>query len=323
MRKLFRAVVVAVSALAVHADTLIKDQAKVVVAPKVTKKAWAFDLTRVRLLDGPFKRAMEADARYMLSVDVDRLLSRYRQYSGLPSKGPEYTGWESATISGHTLGHFLSAAAMMYASTGDKRFLEKVNYIVDEVALAQQTKGTGFVGGFPKQDQLWKEIAGGIIRTQAFDLNGVWVPWYTTHKLMGGLVDAYLVAGNAKAKDVLVKLADWTIQLTDSLTDEQMQQMMATEQGGVLESYTDIFAHHGRCEVLEAGPALVSQAFYGPSRRGPRQSDRAAHQHQYSEGARRSARVRGHRRPQMADHRRHVFRQGRAGALVCDGRGRR
>jgi len=118
------------------ADTLVRGVAQIAVQPKAPMKAWAFDLTRVRVLDPRFLRAQEADAKYLLSIDVDRLLSRFRQYSGLPPKGPEYKGWESATISGHTLGHYLSAVAMMYASTGDQRFLERANYIIDDVALA-------------------------------------------------------------------------------------------------------------------------------------------------------------------------------------------
>jgi DUF1680 family protein len=255
-------------ALAAHADTLIKDQPRIKVQPKIERKAWAFDLERVRLLDGPFKRAMDADARYMLSVDVDRLISRYRQFSGLEPKGKEYTGWESATISGHTLGHYLSAASMMYAATGDKRFLDRVNYIVEEIALCQKTKATGFVGGFPTQDKLWTEIAGGIIRTQAFDLNGVWVPWYTTHKLMAGLIDAYLVTGNQKAREILTKLADWTIDLTSKLSDDQMQQMMSTEQGGVLESYTDIYAITGDDKYLALAQRWYHKRFMDPLAEG-------------------------------------------------------
>lgn len=246
-------------------DLLVKGRPEVKLEPKAPMKAWAFGLERVRLLDGPFKRAQEADLKYMLDVDPDRLLSRFRQFSGLQQKAPEYKGWESATISGHTLGHYLSAAAMMYASTGDKRMLDRVNYIVGEVALAQMTKDMGgFVGGFPEQDRLWKEISAGQIKTQAFDLNGIWVPWYTTHKLLAGLTDAYLLCGNQQAKDVLIRLADWTISLTDKLTDEQMQQMMATEHGGVLESYTDVYALTGEPKYLKLAQRWYHKRFMDP-----------------------------------------------------------
>jgi DUF1680 family protein len=261
-----RLFVIAVCAAAglIHADTLVPDQPKIVVPPKAPMTAWAFDVSRVRILESPFLRAAQANTKYLLRVEPDRLLSRFRQYSGLPAKAPEYKGWESATISGHTLGHYLSALALAYASTGDKQFLDRANYIVDELVLAQKNLGTGFVGGFPQADRLWKEIAGGIIKTQAFDLNGIWVPWYTTHKLLAGLTDVYLLCDIPKAKDIMVKLADWTIELTNKLTDEQMQQMMATEHGGVLESYADIYAITGDPKYLSLTQRWYHRRFMDP-----------------------------------------------------------
>ncbi|WP_117208086.1 beta-L-arabinofuranosidase domain-containing protein [Allorhizocola rhizosphaerae] len=36
-----------------------------------------------------------------------------------------------------------------------------------------------------------------------------WAPWYTQHKIMRGLLDAYTLTGNQLAFDVVVKMADW------------------------------------------------------------------------------------------------------------------
>jgi hypothetical protein len=252
------------SILSTRADTLVEPRPEIKVQAKVPLKATAFELSRVRLLDGPFKRAMQADADYLLDINPDRLLSRFREYSGLPPKASIYKGWEAMTISGHSLGHYLSAISMMHASTGDKRFLERVNYIVDELALAQNQHQNGFVGGFPEADRIWKEIAGGEIKTQPFDLNGIWVPWYTTHKLFAGLTDAYLLCDSAKARDIMVRLADWTISLTDKLSDEQMQQMMATEHGGVLESFTDVYALTGDAKYLNLSQRWYHKRFMDP-----------------------------------------------------------
>jgi hypothetical protein len=44
--------------------------------------AHPFALSEVRLLDGPFKTAMEADAKYRLSLDSDRLLAGYKADGG-------------------------------------------------------------------------------------------------------------------------------------------------------------------------------------------------------------------------------------------------
>jgi hypothetical protein len=84
--------------------------------------AHSFPLSAVRLLDGPFKAAMDADAMYLLALDSDRLLAGYRQNAGLSPKATVYGGWEGRGLCGHTLGHYLSACSLMYASTGDDRF---------------------------------------------------------------------------------------------------------------------------------------------------------------------------------------------------------
>jgi uncharacterized protein len=36
-----------------------------------------------------------------------------------------------------------------------------------------------------------------------------WAPWYTQHKIIRGLLDAYHLTGNAQAFDVVVRMADW------------------------------------------------------------------------------------------------------------------
>jgi hypothetical protein len=57
------------------------------------------------------------------------------------------------------------------------------------------------------------------------------------------LRDAWLVAGNAQARDVLVRLSDWCQVLTDNLFDEQMQRMLDVEPGGMNEVLADV------CEI--------------------------------------------------------------------------
>src|SRR5205085_4811884 len=49
---------------------------------RIQLKAHAFDLADVRLLEGPFKRAMQLDADYLLRLNPDRLLSWFRKESG-------------------------------------------------------------------------------------------------------------------------------------------------------------------------------------------------------------------------------------------------
>ena len=177
-----------------------KNNSKIKVKPVVDIQAYAFNLKDIRLLEGsPFKNAMDKDAAYLLLLDPNRLLHRFYKNAGLPVKGDVYGGWESEGLSGHTLGHYLSACAMMYASTGDKRFKEKVDYTVKELMLCQQARKTGYIGAIPNEDSIFGKLAKGEIKTGGFDLNGGWSPWYTVHKVMAGLVDAYMHCDNKKA----------------------------------------------------------------------------------------------------------------------------
>jgi len=80
-------------------------------------KAKAFPLKDVQLLNSSFSHAMQLDSGYILSLSPDRLLYRFLKNAGLTPKDSIYGGWESDGLSGHTLGHYLSASSMMYAST--------------------------------------------------------------------------------------------------------------------------------------------------------------------------------------------------------------
>jgi len=187
---------------------------KFAVADKVAGGAQVFNLEAVRLLPGPFYDNQQRDAKYLLSLEPDRLLARFREYAGLKPKGEIYGGWEAQGISGHSLGHYLSACSLMYAATGDPRFKQRVDYIVDELKVCQDAIGTGLVFGFPNGDKIFAEVAAGNIKVKdGAHFNGGWVPWYTMHKLFAGLRDAYLYCDNPTAKAVLVKLSDWAVAL--------------------------------------------------------------------------------------------------------------
>ncbi|HOQ04924.1 MAG TPA: glycoside hydrolase family 127 protein [Anaerohalosphaeraceae bacterium] len=246
------------------------------VRPMVPIQAEDFPLSQVRLLPGPFRNAMELDKAYLLSLEPDRLLAWFRKEAGLEPKAPVYGGWESQTIAGHSLGHYLSACALLYANEQDPQILERVEYIVDELALCQRKHGDGYVAAIPNGKKVFEEIARGQIRSAGFDLNGLWVPWYTTHKLMAGLRDACLYCGNRKALTVLTKLADWADQITSNLTDEDWQKMLACEHGGMNEVLADLYALTGDSKYLE-----LSKKFYHRSVLEPlaAQEDRLAGLH--------------------------------------------
>src|ERR671931_149353 len=209
---------------------------------RIRIEARAFALADVRLLYGPFKRAMQLDAGYLLRLDPDRLLSWFRKEAGLEPKAAVYGGWESQGVAGHSLGHYLSACAMMFASTGDTRFRDRVNYIVAELALCQKANGNGYVAAIPNGKKIFQEVAAGDIRSKGFDLNGGWVPWYTLHKLLAGPLDAHHYCRSDQALSVAKGLADWAEATTARLTEEQFQRMLACEHGGMNEALAELYA---------------------------------------------------------------------------------
>ncbi|TWT82774.1 Non-reducing end beta-L-arabinofuranosidase [Planctomycetes bacterium CA13] len=207
--------------------------------------AQPFALSDVRLLDGPFKQAQDIAIDYLLSLEPDRLLANFRSEAGLKPKAEHYGGWESQGVSGHCGGHYLSACALAYAATGDKRLLDCVNYFVDELGHCQEANADGYVGAIPEGKRVYAEVAAGNIRSAGFDLNGVWVPNYTMHKLFAGLRDAYRLTGNRQALEIETKLTDWFVKVHANLTDDQMQQIMVAEHGGLNETLVDLYVDTG------------------------------------------------------------------------------
>lgn len=230
---------------------------KMKVKPVVPVQAYSFNLGQVKLLNSPFRHAMDMDSAYLLLIKPERLLYRFHKHAGLPVKDSIYGGWENDGISGHTLGHYLSACAMMYTSTGNIAFKNRVDYIVKELRRCQLARKTGYVGAVPNEDTIFAQVARGEIRTAGFDLNGGWVPWYTLHKVLAGLLDAYLYCNNKTALTISTGIADWTATIVNGLTEEQRLKMLNCEHGGMNEVLANIYGITGNKKYL-----LLSQKFH-------------------------------------------------------------
>ena len=210
-------------------------------------------LTDVRLTGGPLKNAQDLDAKYLLDLKPDRMLAFLRQRAGLEPKAKGYGGWDSGKgkqLTGHICGHYLSAVSLMYAATGDVRYKERTDYIVNELKEIQDKQGDGYLGALTDDKGtdgkvLFNQIAKGEIRSGGFDLNGLWSPWYVEHKIFAGLRDAYRYTGNHTALDVEIKFAGWAEGILSKLNDAQIQRMLNTEFGGMNEVAADLYADTG------------------------------------------------------------------------------
>lgn len=223
-----------------------------------------FSLDRVKLLESPFKHAQDLNKAYLISLDADRLLSPFLREAGLISNAESYTNWENTGLDGHIGGHYLTALSLMYASTKDVAIKDRLDYMIATLKRCQDKVGTGYIGGVPGSMKLWEEIQSGNIAAGNFDLNKAWVPLYNIHKTYAGLRDAYVIARHPDAKEMLVKMTDWSIRLVQDLSEEQIQDMLRSEHGGLNEVFADVAVITGDERYLRLAKQFTHQSFLEP-----------------------------------------------------------
>jgi hypothetical protein len=203
--------------------------------------------SRVRVLGGPLKHAQDLTAKYLLELEPDRMLAYYRVRAGLPQKAEPYAGWDGGgrNLTGHIAGHYLSAVSHMYLATGDARYKQRADYIVRELKTVQDKNGDGYLSALEGGREAFAALSKGDVRSAAFDLNGLWSPWYTLHKTFAGLRDAYRHTGNRMALTVETKFAAWAEGVLEPLDDAQIAKMLNTEHGGMNEVLADLFVDTG------------------------------------------------------------------------------
>ena len=278
--------------LKVNRRTLLLGTAATMAAPAVPAFAAApriaarpFPLSAVRLRASDYATAVEVNRAYLHRLQPDRLLHNFRKYAGLQPKAEIYGGWESDTIAGHTLGHYLTALVLMHQQTGDTEMRRRADYIVAELAEAQAKRGNGYVGALGRKrkdgtvvdgEEIFPEIRAGDIRSTGFDLNGSWAPLYTVHKLFAGLLDVHAAWGNTQALGVVEKLAAYFEGVFAPLTRAQVQQVLACEYGGLNDSYAELYARTGNPRWLKMAELLHDDKVLGPLMAG---EDRLANFH--------------------------------------------
>ncbi len=223
-------------------------------------------MENVVLLDGIFRESQEKGKEYLIYLDVDRLVAPCYEVAGETPKKPSYGGWETREIRGHSIGHWLSAAATMYSVTKDECLKEKLAYAVEELAHLQSFDKDGFVSGFPRT--CFDNVFSGDFEVDHFSLGGSWVPWYSLHKIYAGLIDTYQLTGIQKALAVVTKLADWANAGLSRLNDEQFQKMLICEHGGMNEAFVELYQITKNEAYLELAKRFCHKAVLDPLARG-------------------------------------------------------
>jgi len=233
-------------------------------------------LGSVHLTGGPLKAAQDLDAKYLLDLEVDRMLAFLRQRAGLEARAQGYGGWDGGRgkqLTGHIAGHYLSGVSYLYAVTGDPRFRERAERVVEELRAVQEARGGGYIGAITDDrgtdgKVLLEQVAAGDIRSGGFDLNGLWSPWYVLHKIFAGLRDAHRHAGIREALEVEVRYAAWAEGILSKLDDAQIQRMLGTEFGGMNEVAVDLHVDTGDRRWLELAEKFHHRAVVDPLARG-------------------------------------------------------
>lgn len=217
---------------------------------------------QVKIIDGIFKHSETKGKEYLLFLDVDRLIAPCYEAVGHSPKKPRYGGWESTTIAGHSIGHWLSGAATMYVATKDEQLKRKILYALDELEKIQGYDSEGYVSGFSRD--CFDQVFSGEFEVDNFSLGGSWVPWYSIDKIYAGLIDVYKLLGIPKALYIVVKLADWAKKGLDNLTEEQFQRMLICEHGGMNEVMADLYVITKNEDYLELAKRFCHKAILDP-----------------------------------------------------------
>ncbi len=230
------------------------------------------DMDSVSLEEGMFKTSQDLGLEYVLKMDVDRMLAPSFEMANLPTPNgaARYGGWEKKgasnwgwsadtfTLAGHTLGHWMSAAAVMYAATGNEEAKEMLDYAIEQLKYIQDTTKSGYIGGCSEET---------FIKCFNGDTNwanNYWVPWYGVHKIYQGLIDAYEFTGNTEALNVCVNFADWAMDGLNKMTDSQVQKMLDVEYGGMNDVFAELYEITGREEYLTTARRFTHDNILNP-----------------------------------------------------------
>ena len=227
---------------------------------KNIKKFQAFESECVMMLDSYCVNAFEKEIEYLKKIDEERLLAGFYENSGIASDKIRYGGWENSLIGGHTLGHFLTAISQAYANASCSKedrelFFSKVKRIVDALFECQtHTKGKpGFLFGATIPDPENVELQFDMVEQNKTDIfKEAWVPCYTMHKILDGLVNAYRLTGYEHALKVADSLGDWVYNRASKWSEETHKTVLGIEYGGMNDALYDLYSYTGKEEHLIA-----------------------------------------------------------------------
>ena len=227
---------------------------------KAKSKFTASEPGQVLMLDPYCLNAFEKETEYLKKIDIERLLSGFYENAGIAPGKIRYGGWEDSLIGGHTMGHYLTAISQAYANAACKKedkeiFFERVKRIVDALSECQDhTKGKpGFVFGAKLTDPENVELQFDMVEQNKTDIfKEAWVPWYTMHKILDGVINAYRLTGYEEALKVADGIGDWVYNRASKWSEETHKTVLSIEYGGMNDALYDLYIFTKKEEHLKA-----------------------------------------------------------------------
>lgn len=210
-------------------------------------------MKNVTLLDSYEQNAFSLELKYLKSLDADKLLKGFCEIGGVDLDATKYGGWETSAIQGHTLGHYLTAVAQTYASTGDEEFKKITDYMVSVLSKCQAENG--YLAAIPENH--YEKLENG-------NTEGTWVPWYSLHKILAGLVSVYEFTENEQALEVASKLGDWVYSHTSNWTSETQKTVLNIEYGGMNDALYDLYKYTKSEKHLSAAHSFDEISLFEP-----------------------------------------------------------
>lgn len=224
-------------------------------------KAEQFALNDVTLTDTYYKAAESSDLSFLKKFDNDRLLSRFRETAGVDQKGASpYKGWEDSLIGGHCVGHYLTACAQAVKATGDESLRTKLTALISGLRECQTKLNTGFVFGARIDDASNVEKQFDIVEGK--DSGNTWVPWYTMHKIVQGLVDVYRYTDNQEALTVAKDLGEWIYNRVNQWDSGTQARISYTEYGGMNDCMYELYKITGNTHFRDAAHKFDDPGLY-------------------------------------------------------------
>lgn len=214
-----------------------------------------------QITSGDMKSLEQKDIEFIMSLNTDKLLYHFRQRANLSQSAgiSAYGGWESSDLRGHTLGHYLSALSILYAQSGNTEAKKRINQIINTLGQVQTATGKGYLSAFDESmlDRVESDGSG-------------WAPYYTLHKILQGVIDAYVYGGNEKALDVASKFGTYIYNRTTRLTNQAAWENVLDimEVGGFAEAMLNLHKLTGNEGHLKAGQFFQQMSKLKPSAEG-------------------------------------------------------